>query len=101
MSHWQQGEGGGMAAIWLIRTIALHLGRGVARVLLYPIAFYFFVRRARERAASRVYLARVLGRRVTLFDVFRHMHMFSATLLDRMFFLAHGERDFVVEVDGL
>ncbi|WP_426286361.1 acyltransferase [Luteibacter sp. E-22] len=101
MSHWKQREGGSLFAIWLIRTIALKLGRGVARVLLYPIALYFFLRRADERAASRAYLSRVLGRPITGYDVFRHIHMFAATLLDRMFFLAHGERDFVVDVEGL
>jgi len=101
MSHWQQREGGGWFAIWLIRTIALRLGRPVARALLYPIALYFFVRRRDERAASRVFLSRVLGRAVTGRDVFRHIHMFAATLLDRLFFLARGERDFRVEVEGL
>jgi predicted LPLAT superfamily acyltransferase len=101
MSHWKQREGGGRFAIWLIRTIALRLGRGVARLLLYPIALYFFLRRADERAASRAYLSRVLGRPVTAYDVFHHIHMFAATLLDRLFFLARGERDFQVEVEGL
>jgi predicted LPLAT superfamily acyltransferase len=101
MSHWKQREGGGRFAIWLIRCIALRLGRGVARLLLYPITSYFFLRRADERAASRSYLARVLNRPITNYDVFRHIHMFAATLLDRLFFLAHGERDFVVEVEGL
>jgi predicted LPLAT superfamily acyltransferase len=101
MSHWKQREGGGLFAIWLIRTIALKLGRGVARMLLYPITLYFFLRRADERAASRAYLSRVLARPITGYDVFRHIHMFAATLLDRMFFLAHGERDFVVDVEGL
>jgi len=101
MSHWQQREGGGAFAIWIIRTIALRLGRSFARVLLYPIAFYFFLRRADERAASRAYLSRVLDRPVTSRDVFRHIHLFAATLLDRMFFLARGERDFEVQVEGL
>jgi len=101
MSHWQQREGGGRFAIWLIRSIALRLGRPVARALLYPIALYFFLRRRDERAASRVFLSRVLGRPVTGRDVFRHIHMFAATLLDRLFFLARGERDFEVEVEGL
>jgi predicted LPLAT superfamily acyltransferase len=101
MSHWKQREGGGLFAIWLIRTIALRLGRPVARALLYPITLYFFLRRADERAASRAYLSRVLARPVTGFDMFHHIHMFAATLLDRMFFLARGERDFVVEVEGL
>jgi len=101
MSHWKQREGGGQFAIWVIRTIAMRLGRDVARVLLYPISFYFFLRRADERDASRRYLARVLNRPVTSWDVFHHIHMFAATLLDRMFFLARGERDFVVDVEGL
>ena len=101
MSHWQQREGGGLFAIWLIRTIALRLGRPVARALLYPITLYFFLRRADERIASRAYLSRVLDRPVNGFDVFHHIHMFAATLLDRMFFLARGERDFDVEVEGL
>ena len=68
MSHWKQREGGGLFAIWLIRTIALRLGRGVARVLLYPIALYFFLRRAHERTASRAYLSRVLDRPVTTIE---------------------------------
>jgi Predicted acyltransferase len=101
MSHWQQREGGGFFAIWILRTIGLGLGRRVARVLLWPIALYFFLRRPAERLASRLYLARVLGRPVTQADVFHHIHMFSSTLLDRMFFLARGERDFTVDVEGL
>jgi predicted LPLAT superfamily acyltransferase len=101
MSHWKQREGGGLFAIWVIRTIALRLGRPVARLLLYPITFYFFLRRADERDASRRYLARVLNRPVTSRDIFHHIHMFAATLLDRLFFLARGERDFVVDVEGL
>ncbi|UPG90465.1 acyltransferase [Luteibacter aegosomaticola] len=101
MSHWKQREGGGFFAIWLLRTIGLGLGRRVARLLLWPITLYFFLRRPAERLASRMYLARVLDRPVTNADVFHHIHMFSATLLDRMFFLARGERDFVVEAEGV
>jgi predicted LPLAT superfamily acyltransferase len=100
-SHFQQREGGGFFAIWLIRTIGLRLGRRVARLLLWPIALYFFLRRPAERLASRLYLARVLGRAPTNRDVFHHIHMFSATLLDRMFFLARGERDFRVDAEGV
>lgn len=101
MSHWQQREGGGRFAIWLIRTIALRIGRKPTRVLLYPITLYFFLRRADERLASRLYLERVLGRPVTQRDIFHHIHLFASTLLDRLFFMARGERDFRVEVEGL
>ena len=46
-------EGGGLFALWLIRTIAKHLGRRVARPLLWPITGYFLVKRGPERRASR------------------------------------------------
>jgi predicted LPLAT superfamily acyltransferase len=101
MSHWQQREGGGFMAIWIIRFIGLRLGRRAARLLLWPVALYFFLRRPAERAASRLYLAKVLGRPATRYEVFHHIHFFASTLLDRMFFLARGERDFQVEVEGL
>src|SRR5690606_36154379 len=60
----QRPEGGGRFAIWLIRSIALRLGRAPARLLLYPITLYFLLVRGPERRASRAYLARVLGRPV-------------------------------------
>ena len=44
--HWlDRPEAGGWFAIWLIRSIGRYGGRGVARMLLYPITLYFLVRR--------------------------------------------------------
>lgn len=97
----QRPEGGGRFALVLIRGIARHGGRGVARVLLYPITLYFLLRRAPERRASRAWLERALGRPATLGDVARHIHTFAATILDRVFLLSGQLRRFDVRVQGL
>ena len=101
-THWQsRPEGGGRFAIWLIRAIALYGGRRLGRLCLYPITLYFFVRRGPERQASRQYLQRAFGRPATTWQVLKHIHCFAATILDRIFLLAHGEQPFQVETEGL
>lgn len=100
--HWQdRPEGGGRFAIWLIRSIALYGGRRLGRACLYPITLYFYLRRGPERRASKHYLRRVLGTRVMPWHVLRHLHCFAATILDRIFLLAHGEKPFQIETVGL
>ena len=101
-AHWQtRPEGGGRFALWLIRSIALHGGRGLGRLCLYPITLYFFLRRGPERAASRQYLERVFHRPASAWQVMKHIHCFACTIMDRIFLLAHGERDFQIETQGL
>ncbi|MET4569537.1 LpxL/LpxP family acyltransferase [Rhodanobacter soli] len=101
-THWQsRPEGGGRFAIWLIRAIALHGGRRMGRLCLYPITLYFFLRRGPERQASRQYLQRAFGRPATAWQVLKHIHCFAATILDRIFLLAHGEKPFQIETEGL
>lgn len=100
--HWQnRPEGGGRFAMWLIRSIALYGGRGVGRLLLYPITFYFYLRRRPERLASKQYLQRVFGRPPAPWQVFKHLHAYAATTLDRIFLLAHGEKSFQIDTVGL
>jgi predicted LPLAT superfamily acyltransferase len=100
--HWQsRPEGGGRFGIWLIRAVALYGGRPLARLCLYPISLYFCLRRQPERQASKQYLQRVLGQPVMPWHVFRHIHCFAATILDRVFLLAHGEKSFRIETQGL
>jgi len=100
--HWQdRPEGGGRFAIWLIRTIALHGGRRVGRLCLYPITLYFYLRRAPERQASKQYLQRVFGKPATPWQVFRHLYYFAATSMDRVYLLARGEQSFEFETEGL
>ncbi|MDC8013327.1 acyltransferase [Tahibacter soli] len=101
--HWtERPEGGGRFAVWLIRTIALYGGRRVARVILYPITLYFYLRRRPEREASRAFLTRALGRPARTLDVMRHIHRFAGVILDRVFLLANGGMNgFDVRVHGL
>jgi predicted LPLAT superfamily acyltransferase len=101
-THWRQHrEGGGRLALWLMRTLALYGGRRFGRLLLYPVTLYFFLRRGAERRASRQYLARVFGRPPGPWPMLRQFHAYAATTLDRIFLLAHGERGFVIETEGL
>lgn len=101
-AHWKQRpEGGGAFALWVIRSIARHGGRVVARVCLYPITLYFLIVRGPERRASRAYLARVLDRAPTLWDVARHIHTFAATILDRVFLLSGQMSRFDIQTVGL
>ena len=101
-SAWKQRpEGGGLFAIGLIRGIARHGGRAVARLLLYPITLYFLLRRAPERNASRAWLGHALARPATLWHVAKHIHTFAATILDRVFLLSGEMKRFKVRVHGL
>jgi predicted LPLAT superfamily acyltransferase len=97
----QRPEGGGWFALWLIRNIGRYGGRGVGRLLLYPITLYFLLRRAPEREASRRFLGRVLGRPATLRDVARHIHTFASTILDRIFLLSGKIDRFDIRVHGV
>ncbi len=101
-STWKQRpEGGGLLALGLIRAVARHAGRSMARLLLYPTTLYFLLRRGPERKASREWLGRALGRPASLHDVARHIHTFAATILDRVFLLSGQLRRFDVRVQGL
>lgn len=100
--HWQhQREGGNRFWAGAFIALALRSSHAFTRRLLYLISLYYFLRRGAERRASRAYLTRLLGRRATIWQVFKHIHYFAITLLDRVYLLAHGERDFELEVNGL
>lgn len=94
----QQRERGSRFAMRLIVWIALHMGRRTARALLHPISWYFLVTGVRARRASRDYLRRVLPHAPGWRDVARHFYCYSATLLDRVYFLAGQEHRFDVRI---
>ncbi|MCU7844756.1 MAG: lipid A biosynthesis acyltransferase [Candidatus Thiodiazotropha sp. (ex Monitilora ramsayi)] len=71
----------------LIRWIALHMGRGTARSLLYPITLYFLLTAGKQRRASREFLNMALNRPATPWDVTKHIHTFASTILDRVFMM--------------
>jgi predicted LPLAT superfamily acyltransferase len=70
-----------------IHWVAVALGRAAARLLLYPISFYYLVRARRQRRSSYEFLTRVRGRRARWWHVFRHFYYFAATILDRVYLL--------------
>lgn len=102
IDQWEQRtERSNRFSLRLIVWIALHLGPLVARLLLYPITLYFFVAAPGSRRASRGYLRRVLKRPVGWTDVFRHLHCFATTILDRVFLLTDRYSQFDIDIVNL
>jgi predicted LPLAT superfamily acyltransferase len=93
-------ERSNMVALRIIVWVAMSLGRPAARLLLYPICLYFLAFSTGQRAASRQYLSRVLGRKAGIADTFRHYHSFAATILDRLYLLNEQFSRFDVHVHG-
>jgi predicted LPLAT superfamily acyltransferase len=83
----RQRERSNLWVLRLMRSIALTAGRRVSRWLLHPITLYFLLTGAEVRRQSARYLGRALGRPARMADVYRHLHCFAATLLDRVYFL--------------
>lgn len=101
-AHWQEQREGGSRLSWrLAFGAALRCGRTFMRGCIYPVTLYYFLRRGPERRASRKYLARLFGHPATTWQVLKHLHCFGVTLADRIYLLAHGERDFDIEVKGV
>jgi len=96
----QQPERSNRSMLQIISWISLRLGRGPARFVLAGISLYFLAFSPAAKAASRMYLRRVLGREPRLTDLFRHFHSFASTIHDRIFLL-NGRFDlFEIEVHG-
>jgi predicted LPLAT superfamily acyltransferase len=83
--------------VWILR----HLGWHIGQALLYPITLWFYAGSATARAASRDYLARVLGRPARQWDVMRHLFTFACVILDRVFFLTGRTAQYELRVQGL
>nr|WP_294508752.1 acyltransferase [uncultured Rhodopila sp.] len=96
-----QRERGSKALSRLMLWITLTLGWRAGTLLLYPITGYFFLASPAVRAASRDYLVRALGRKVSGGDVVRHLFTFASVILDRVFLLSGRLRGFAIEVQGL
>jgi predicted LPLAT superfamily acyltransferase len=101
-------ERGTLGALRFVAWVYARLGRRVVRVMLYPIAAYFFVRE-HSRAASRNYLARVwahpAGRRHLagppgFFAPFWHYHEFAIQIFDRMVLWGRGLQELRMDHSG-
>ncbi len=94
-------ERGSLWILRLMRWFALTAGRRLARVVLHPITLYFLVTGAKARRESARYLARALGRPARLADVYRHIHCFAATILDRVYLLQERYDEFELSPRGI
>jgi predicted LPLAT superfamily acyltransferase len=93
-------EQGSLLALRLMAWIAVTLGRPVARLLLHPISLYYLLFARTPRRHSARYLQRALGRPATARDLYRHIHSFASTVLDRVYFV-RGQMDaFEVTMTG-
>jgi predicted LPLAT superfamily acyltransferase len=102
-ANWhERAELGGRSGMRALRAFGLLCGRTCARLVLYPITLYSFLRRTRERADSRAYLTRILGRPARNGEILRHFYMYAATILDRLFLLTDAElHRFAITTHGL
>ncbi|MBU6261277.1 MAG: acyl-CoA synthetase [Burkholderiales bacterium] len=96
----QRAEQGHALALRLMAWIAVTLGRPAARLLLHPITLYYLAFAAPARRASRRYLARAFGRPARWREVYRHLHAFAATVLDRVYFVRGELQSFDIALTG-
>lgn len=84
----------------LMRWIALTAGRRAARWLLHPITAYFLLTGGAARRESRRFLGLALRRPAGLADVYRHLHAFASTVLDRVYLLQGQHELFDIRISG-
>ncbi len=96
-----QEERGSPSLMYLITWLTLNAGYTVGRVLLYPICLYFLLFLPKARQASKAYLEIVSGHQIGLFHIFCHFHVFSATILDRLFFVSGELDDYQIDLHGV
>ncbi|MEW6703968.1 MAG: acyl-CoA synthetase [Pseudomonadota bacterium] len=101
VAQWAQApERSNATALRIMTWIAVTLGRRVARWVLHPITLYFVLFAPTARRHSKRFLGRALGRVARFIDGYRHVHAFTATILDRVYLL-RGRLDlFDVSIRG-
>jgi predicted LPLAT superfamily acyltransferase len=88
---------------WVMKLmvwIAFTFGRPMSRCFLYPIALYYLIFSKRAKEASKNFLGRVLSKKITYLNIFRHYFFFSSVFLDRVFILKNGGKDLALKVYG-
>ena len=100
--HWtDKKERSNTFTLKLICAIALHTSRLIARLFLYPITLYFYLTSPQVRFASRHYLQRIPGLSGSAWQIAKHIYFFSATILDRVYFLTDQFHRFEIKINGL
>jgi predicted LPLAT superfamily acyltransferase len=93
-------ERGSATLLRVMMFVSLHLGRPLARCILYVIAAYFFTFAPTARRHARVYLRRALAREPTAGDLFRQVFAFATTILDRFYLIRERFGLFSVSMEG-
>lgn len=96
----RQPERSNALALRVMSWIARRCGRRVARLVLHPIALYFLLLAPTTRRHSRRFLERALGRAPSWAELYRHVHSFAATILDRVYLLGGRLDLFDIRVQG-
>lgn len=100
MSDWVEKEERG--SLWTMRLMLFlvrHVPPSAVRLLLYPIAAYFFLTSSETRAASLRFYKRVKGDS-GWGDYYRQLLTFAETLLDRVYILSGRDADYQVNPVG-
>jgi predicted LPLAT superfamily acyltransferase len=85
-------------ALHSICWLALNISRNFARLWLYPITLYFFLTSSQVRLASKNYLKRTALPRHGFVQILKHIHHFSAVILDRVYFISNQTEQFDVRL---
>lgn len=96
----QRREQGSLLALRFMAWVAVALGRPVARWLLHPIVCYYLCFAPTPRRHSARYLGRALGRPARWRDLYRHVHSFASTVLDRVYFVRGQTAVFDIQMQG-
>ena len=100
--HWtEKEERSNPATLQLICWIALNTSRFIARLFLTPITLYFYLTSSQVRTASHNYLRRIKGLTGNPWQITKHIFYFSATILDRVYFLTDQFHRFEIKIHGL
>jgi predicted LPLAT superfamily acyltransferase len=84
----------------LICWIALNFPRKFARIFLYPITLYFLLMLPKVRFSSKKYFERIPNQKSGFWQIAKHIFTFSATILDRVYFLTGKYKQFNIEIVG-
>lgn len=101
MTHWRdQSEGGSRFWLVVIRWSILNIGRGFARICMFPTTLYFFIVRGHERRASRAWLDRCGSPQRGNLGVLKHIYTFAMTIVDRVVLFSGRERELEIYTEG-
>ncbi len=93
-------EKGSPILIGLLAKASFFFGRRMTRPVIYCVAFFYACLAGKARQASHAYLTRVLNRKPSALEIYKHFLYFSSVTHDRLFLLAGGFDSFEMSIHG-